>query len=619
MPPKKQHHKTQSSDISAQAIINFLSNRDSQNGRQSPTKQLDLLKMKTQTHQSPQPVKVTQQQQTLLQNMMRQSQRKLQQPETTKSRIGLMSPKVLSQIHMKTQPHSHQNSQVNLKESMQQLMSIPLSATSKVVSKEKKLIEELLAKTKNSKQQSFFPKSPSIEQKFQTHSGSQPLIFLEKFKPTTARKQEMMTIVLQYKNFRQKYAIDISMNKIQWLIDFVKQELGIPIQGIRTTGISIPVDFILSKPDKPLSLLSGFPIQPLQIEPIIMNPNEPKAARVTLKDFEFIRCIGMGGFSKVYMVREMHTGQFYAMKLIEKKPILQQNKQQIIQQERDIMSNLDHPFIVGLQYAFESRKYLVFVLEYCFGGELFYLLRKVKRMNEQEAFFYFAEICLGMKHLHDNNIIYRDIKPENILIDFDGHVRIADFGLSKPGMVDQEVAYSFCGSPEYMAPEMLLKAGHTIQLDLYCLGALLYELVTGLPPFYSRNTDEIYQRILNAKLTFPQNLSASIKDLLNGLLAKNPKKRIESIDTILRHPWMIQWGDKNLYKDLLSKKIEPPFKPDCFAFNFDEEEFGKGEAEFLQYIKPLQQNVMENYPKDIILKNFYYNCMQESTGGTMQR
>jgi serum/glucocorticoid-regulated kinase 2 len=161
------------------------------------------------------------------------------------------------------------------------------------------------------------------------------------------------------------------------------------------------------------------------------------------------------------------------------------------------MAYLDQPFIVKMHYAFESRKYLVFVLEYCSGGELFYLLRKVKRMSEEEAFFYFAEICLGMKHLHDNNIVYRDIKPENILIDFEGHVRIADFGLSKPHMEPEDVAYSFCGSPEYMAPEMLLKSGHNFQLDLYCLGALLFELITGLPPYYSRDTDEIYNRILN--------------------------------------------------------------------------------------------------------------------------
>ena len=208
---------------------------------------------------------------------------------------------------------------------------------------------------------------------------------------------------------------------------------------------------------------------------------------------------------------------------------------EIIQNERDIMIALNHPFIVKLFASFESSTYLVFVLEYCSGGELFFLLRKVRRMSEEEAFFYFSEICFAMKHLHENNIVYRDIKPENILIDFDGHLRIADFGLSKPNMQPDDVAYSFCGSPEYMAPEMLLKSGHSFQLDLYCLGALLYELVTGLPPFYSRNREEVCKKILNQKLTFPIPLSVEIKDLLTFLLHKNPKKRISTVDGILNH------------------------------------------------------------------------------------
>lgn len=127
-----------------------------------------------------------------------------------------------------------------------------------------------------------------------------------------------------------------------------------------------------------------------------------------------------------------------------------------------------------------------------------------------------------MFYLHSLSVVYRDIKPENILIDIDGHIRIADFGLSKPNMTEDDYAYSFCGSPEYMAPEMLLKVGHNVQVDHYCLGALLYELVTGLPPYYSRDTDEIYESILNEELTFPEklNLSVEIKDLLSGLLCK---------------------------------------------------------------------------------------------------
>ena len=150
------------------------------------------------------------------------------------------------------------------------------------------------------------------------------------------------------------------------------------------------------------------------------------------------------------------------MKLIDKEFILSNKKQGIVQNERDIMTVLDHPFIIKLEYAFESKNFIVFVLEFCSGGELFWQLRQVKRMKEEQARFYFIEICLAMYYLHSLSVVYRDIKPENILIDIDGHIRIADFGLSKPNMTEEDYAYSFCGSPEYMAPEMLLKVGHNV-------------------------------------------------------------------------------------------------------------------------------------------------------------
>ncbi|CAD8093322.1 unnamed protein product [Paramecium sonneborni] len=697
MPPKRQHHKTQSSEISPQALMSYLSNREQIQARfsNSPTLQIDFKVNKQLIHQQSPLLRQNGSQNNLRITQQQQTQRKIQQSDLLKSK-GFMSPKFVSQEkkqvqqktvirqggnHIKTQPHSHQNSQSSitkidktqddykqlslissaLPKSSEILLTQPQSAMNKteltlkqkadlaILEMKQKQQEELLQRINFQKslgvssaknqsqlfmQQNQYKSSSTKQlesQKIQTHSASQPIIEFTPNKPITTRKQlqDTINLILLCKNIKEKITIDLQQNSIQHLLDLVKQivlkNFGTTqpsVIGIKTCNISIPVDYILSKVERPLSLLNSSQLQPLIIEPVFELENEIKTPRVSLKDFEFIRCIGMGGFSKVYMVRERKSGQYFAMKLIEKSPIIQQNKQTIIQNERDIMSILNHPFIVKMQYAFESRKYLVFVLEYCSGGELFYLLRKVKRMKEEEAFFYFSEICLGMKNLHENNIIYRDIKPENILIDFDGHVRIADFGLSKPNMTDQDIGYSFCGSPEYMAPEMLLKSGHTFQLDLYCLGALLYELVTGLPPYYSRNTEEIYTRILNQKLNFPPQLQMSpqIKDLLNNLLAKNPKNRIDSIDTLLKHPWMIQWGDKNLYKDILQKKVEPPFKPDHYSFNFDEEEFGQGEAQFLAFIKPLQQNISENFPKEIILKQFYYNTneanFQESTGGT---
>ena len=151
------------------------------------------------------------------------------------------------------------------------------------------------------------------------------------------------------------------------------------------------------------------------------------------------------------------------------------------------MSKMNFPFITTLRYAFESQFYLVFVIDFCAGGELFFHLRNLKRLSEEHAKFYFAQLCLSLEYIHKNGIIYRDIKPENVLLTLDGYLQLTDFGLSKPTQDSREPSYSFCGSPEYMAPEMLLRAGHNNMVDYYCLGALLYEMVAGIPPFYSRN------------------------------------------------------------------------------------------------------------------------------------
>ena len=158
------------------------------------------------------------------------------------------------------------------------------------------------------------------------------------------------------------------------------------------------------------------------------------------------------------------------------------------------------------------------MLEFCAGGELFFLITKYRRFPEPIAKFYFFEILLGIEYLHKSKIMYRDLKPENILIDIDGHVRITDFGLSKDNFGRKERAVSFCGSPEYMSPDMLVMESHSRMVDFYSLGALLYEMLTGLPPFYSNNRDEMYHNIVHQDLTFPNYLSSEAVKLLKGLL-----------------------------------------------------------------------------------------------------
>ncbi|CAD8095504.1 unnamed protein product [Paramecium sonneborni] len=367
---------------------------------------------------------------------------------------------------------------------------------------------------------------------------------------------------------------------------------------------SIPIDYYIAQPELQFNVFMN---SGLKLEALFLQIQSEQ--KVCLKDFIFLKNIGVGGFSLVYLVRKKDTGKFYALKLIDKEFIIAKKKQQIVLNERNIMTLLNSPFLLHLSYAFESRQFIVFVLEFCQGGELFFQLKQIKRMNEEQARFYIAEISLGLNEIHSLNILYRDIKPENILMDIQGHVRIADFGLSKPEISREEKAYSFCGSPEYMAPEMLLKQGHTQTVDFYCLGALLYELLTGLPPYYSTDTNQIYQDILYSKLTFPNdlNLSKDVKNLLMSLLNKNPNQRLGSsggIQEILQHPFFSQID----LKQLMLKKVKPPFRPDPLRMNLDEKESQKGEQDFR---KMIASNKGANLPV-IFGSSFYYESPQEA-------
>ena len=163
------------------------------------------------------------------------------------------------------------------------------------------------------------------------------------------------------------------------------------------------------------------------------------------------------------------------------------------------------------------------MMDICTGGELFFHLLQQRRFSEKLAKFYMTEILLGFKYMHDRDIVYRDIKPENILVDMDGHIRIADFGLSKI-IGRNERSYSFCGSPEYLSPEMLQNGeGHDRRLDIYCLGVLLYEMLTGLPPFYDEDHSKMFDKIVNSELVLDQPyISKELKNLLGGMLEKDP-------------------------------------------------------------------------------------------------
>jgi serine/threonine protein kinase len=286
--------------------------------------------------------------------------------------------------------------------------------------------------------------------------------------------------------------------------------------------------------------------------------------------FECVKVIGKGGFSRVLQVRKKDTGKLYAMKIMNKDFIVQEEKVPQVSTERRIMVRMNHPFIVKLHWAFQTASELNLVMDFCPGGELFFHLHNLGRFTEDQAKFYFGEIVLGIEYLHSQHVVYRDLKPENILLDIDGHLLITDFGLSKENIGATDLSRSFCGSPEYMSPEMLRREGHGRAVDYYSLGALLYEMLTGLPPFYSTNRSKMYKRIQHEPLKIPSYVSKTAQSLISALLEKDPCRRLGSkygMIEVKQHAWCykIKW------EKLLQKKILPPFRPNLRLSNFDPE------------------------------------------------
>jgi len=222
--------------------------------------------------------------------------------------------------------------------------------------------------------------------------------------------------------------------------------------------------------------------------------------------------------------------------------------------------SLQHPFLMQLRYAFQTEGKLYFVLDFYKGGELFFHLKKVKKFTEPQARFLVAEVGCALGHLHSLDIVYRDLKPENILLDSTGHICLTDFGLAKE-LGGDAVSNTFCGTPEYLAPEVVASTGHGKPVDWWSLGILLYELSVGIPPFYDQNVHTMYSKIQTAPLQVPNALSKSCKDLITALLVRTPKKRLGSGKDDFKEIQAHEFWETLDWDKLLEKEIEPPYKP----------------------------------------------------------
>jgi serine/threonine protein kinase len=278
---------------------------------------------------------------------------------------------------------------------------------------------------------------------------------------------------------------------------------------------------------------------------------------LSFNDFELLSTVGIGTFGRVRVVKikgsEDRTP--LALKIMKKSEVIRLKQVEHVKAETAILSQIEHPFIVNLLKAFQDEKRLFLLLEFVNGGELFSHLRTEGRLPDPEATFIAAEICLAFAYLHSKNIVYRDLKPENLLIDCDGFVQIADFGFAK---VVEDRTWTLCGTPEYLAPEIIQSKGHGKSVDWWALGVLIFEMLAGYPPFYDEQPFGIYQKVLSGKVEFPRHFDLKATALMKRLLTQDRAKRYgclkNGVEDIKQHKWF-----KGLDWELLLNRQMKPF------------------------------------------------------------
>ncbi|XP_065369950.1 protein kinase C isoform X3 [Calliphora vicina] len=302
---------------------------------------------------------------------------------------------------------------------------------------------------------------------------------------------------------------------------------------------------------------------------------DSRPGKTCLQDFNFIKVLGKGSFGKVMLAEKKGTDEIYAIKVLKKDAIIQDDDVDCTMTEKRILAlAANHPFLTALHSCFQTPDRLFFVMEYVNGGDLMFQIQKARRFEAARAAFYAAEVTLALQFLHAHGVIYRDLKLDNILLDQEGHCKLADFGMCKEGIMNGVLTTTFCGTPDYIAPEILKEQEYGASVDWWALGVLMYEMMAGQPPFEADNEDELFDSIMHDDVLYPVWLSREAVSILKGFLTKNPEQRLGCSgdeNEIRRHPFF----SKLDWDELEKRNIKPPFRPKMKnprdANNFDTE------------------------------------------------